>query len=183
MKKIKYLLILMLFPFVLNAQDKDYSKELGYVDFGDLTEFQKEDNLTEIFLEENLLKMVSKMSKEDGDEMSSLLGNLKLVKVNAFQIDEKNQARVQSKINDIDKMLVSKKWDRIVRSKQKGEIANVYIKQDANNRIAGLVVTTIQDKGEVALVNIVGQIDLEQIGQLGTKFNIPSLDDVKKDKK
>jgi hypothetical protein len=178
MKKIKYLLLLLILPAVIIAQEKDYSKEPGYVDFGDLTQFEVDDNLTEIFLEESLLKMVSKMSNEEDKETANLLGGLKLVKVNVFQVDQKNEKNVQNRIIEIDKMLMSKKWNRIVKSRSKGEVANVYIKQDSNNKIAGLVVTTIEDKGEAAFINIVGQIDLEQMGKLGTKFNIPSLDSV-----
>jgi hypothetical protein len=180
MIRAKYFLLLLLLPFLAFAQEKDYSKELGFVDFGDLTQFENEDNLTEVYLEENLLKMVSKMTKEDESGISVLLDKIKLIKVNVFEVDAKNQKTIQNKITDIDKMLVNKKWDRIVRSKHKGEFANVYIKQDADNKIAGLVVTTLEDKGEAAFINIVGQIDLEEIGKLGDKFNIPSLNDINK---
>jgi hypothetical protein len=180
MKRVTYLLMILVLPVMLFAQDRDYSNEPGYVDFGNLTQFENDDNITEVLLEENLLKMVSKMSKEDDPELTNLLGNLKLIKVNVFQVDDKNQKSVQNKITEIDKMLSGKNWSRIVKSKQKGEMAYVYIKEDSNNKIAGLVVTTIQDKGEAAFINIVGQIDLEQIGKLGDKFNIPDLNGIDK---
>jgi hypothetical protein len=175
----KYILMLLILPAFLYAQDRDYSKELGYVDFGDLTQFEKDDNITEVYLDESLLGMVSKMSK---DEDSEMIGNLKLIKVNVFHVDEANRKGIQNKINDIDKMLMSRKWNRIVRSKTKDETANVYIMQDANKKVAGLVVTTIGKDGEAAFINIVGQIDLESMGNLGSKFNIPSLGDNHKTK-
>jgi hypothetical protein len=179
MRNIKTLLILLLFPVLIYAQEKDYSKEAGYVDFGDLTQFEKDDNITEVYLDEGLLGMVSKMSKDDD---AQFIGNLKLIKVNVFQVDIKNQKSVQNKINEIDKKLMAGNWNRIVRSKTKGEIANVYIKQDANNKIAGLVVTTIDEGGEAAFINIVGQIELDNMSKLGDKFNIPSLNDTGKTK-
>jgi hypothetical protein len=180
MIRIKHFLIILLLPVLVYAQDKDYSKELGYIDFGDLSQFEKDDNITEVYLDESLLGMVSNMTD---DEDAKFISKLKLIKVNVFQVDPQNQKSVQNRINDIDKMLMSKKWNRIVRSKSKGEIANVYIKQDANNKIAGLVVTTIEEKGEAAFINIVGQIDLEDMSKLGNQFNIPSLGDGKSDKK
>jgi hypothetical protein len=180
MIRIKHFLIILLLPVLLYAQDKDYSKELGYIDFGDLSQFENNDNITEVYLDESLLGMVSKMSQ---DEDAKFISKLKLIKVNVFQIDPQNQKSVQNKINDIDKMLMSKKWNRIVRSKKNGEIANVYIMQDANKKIAGLVVTTIEEKGEAAFINIVGQIDFEDMNKLGDQFNIPSLGNGKGDKK
>ncbi len=97
-----------------------------------------------------------------------------------FQVDQANEKNVQSKITEMDKQLVAKNWDRIVKSRQKGEFVNVYIKQDSNKKIAGLVVMVLENRGEAAFINIVGNIDLEQIGQLGHKFNIPSLGDIDK---
>jgi hypothetical protein len=170
--KTKTLLSLLIIPLFLYAQEKDYSRELGYVDFGDFSAYISNDNITEVYLDEGILGIVSKMSKDDDGEFMS---KLKLIRVNVFQVDPDNQKNVMSKINDIDKKLMAQKWNRIVRSKSKGEVANVYIKQDANNNIAGLVITTIEEKGEAAFINIVGQIDLESMGKLGDKFNIPSL--------
>jgi len=180
MLRIKYLLIILLAPVFLYAQEKDYSGEPGYVDFGDLAQFEKDDNITEVYLDESILKMVSKMSKEKDKEAAELIAGLKLIKVNVFQVDQKNEKSVQNKITEIDKKLISANWNRIVKTKQKGELANVYIKQDANGKITGLVVTTLEDKGEAAFINIVGPIDIEQIGKLSDKFNLPSLDDVYK---
>jgi hypothetical protein len=172
MINVKTLVLLLMVPLFLYAQDKDYSGELGYVDFGDFSSIISDDNITEVYLDEGILGMVSKMSKDDQGEFMS---KLKLIRVNVFQVEPGNQKNVMSKINDIDKKLSAQKWNRIVRTKSKTEVANVYIKQDANNRIAGLVVTTIDEKGEAAFINIVGQIDLENMGMLGDKFNIPSL--------
>ena len=180
MKTFKYLLMILSVPVLLCAQQKDYSGEPGYVDFGDLTQFEKDDNITEVYLDEKLLQMVSKMSKEEEKGASEFLSGLKLIKVNVFQVDQANEKNVQSKITEMDKQLVAKNWDRIVKSRQKGEFVNVYIKQDSNKKIAGLVVMVLENRGEAAFINIVGNIDLEQIGQLGHKFNIPSLGDIDK---
>jgi hypothetical protein len=168
----KYFLIILLLPLLLQAQERDYSKDPGYVDFGDLTRFEKDDNITEIYLDEGLLGMVSKMSN---DEDSKFIGGLKLIRVNVFQVDSLNHKSVRNKINEIDKGLMAKKWNRIVRTKSKNEVVNVYIKQEANKRISGLVVTTIEEKGEAAFINIVGEINLEDMGKLGARFNIPSI--------
>lgn len=180
MKNVKYLLMLLFLPVFIYAQERDYSGEPGYVDFGDLTQFEKEDNITEVYLDEKLLQMVSKLSKEEDETATELFSGLKLIKVNVFDVDPSNEKNIQNRITELDKKLISKNWDRIVKTRQRGEFVNVYIKQDSNKKIAGLVVMVLEKKGEAVFINIVGNIDLEQLGQLGHKFNIPSLGDIDK---
>ncbi len=167
--------IFLITVFSILAQKKDYSNEPGYVNFGSFEELQKGDEVAEIMIEEHLLKMVAKLAGKEDVEMSSLLGGLKLVKVNTFEVNENNRSRLISKIKDIDRELMNKNWDRIVRVKKKSEIANIYIKTSGDNKIEGLVVTTLGDDHEAAFVNIVGNIDLDSIGRLSEKFNIPEL--------
>ncbi len=181
MKPIKSLTILfmILFCSVLFAQKENFSKEPGYVDFGNLGSFEKGNDVTEVNLDGKILKMVSKMTESDNPNLAKMLSGLKLVKVNVFHTDEKDVQQITNKIKDLDGKLMSDGWDRIVRSREHGELVNVYIKSDDNN-IDGLVVTNLDHDGEAAFVNIVGPIDLELIGQLGKKFDIPSLDGIKK---
>ena len=75
------------------------------------------------------------------------------------------------------KEVEKKGWDRIVRMKDRDEAADVYIKTE-NDGIIGLLVTAFNEDDEAAFVNIVGDINLETIGKLGDKFDIPSLDSI-----
>ncbi len=133
MKTITNILTLFLVLSAANlfAQETDYSKYPGYANFGNLEALQDGEMVTEILVEEKLLKMVSKFTKDD-DELSQLIGGLKLIRVNTFEVTpEQNADELMSRANKIDKELVSKKWDRIVKTKSRGEVANVYIKTQA----------------------------------------------------
>ncbi len=183
MKKLtKYLLVFLAAAVLTAAQKKDYTSEPGYIDFGDLQSLESDEMVAEVFIEEHLLRMVSKITKNEDQELSDLISGLKLIKVNAFDVNETNLPLIKSKIEAIDKELTSKKWDRIVRTRSKKEAANVYIKTGSKDIILGLVVTALDTKGEAAFVNIVGDINLETIGKLANQFDIPSLNKVKKDK-
>ncbi len=173
------IIFIMLLSVCTYAQD-DYSKEPGYFDFGDLSVFEKGDGVTEVFLESNILQMVSAVTEDEEPELSAMLNGLKLVKVNVFEVSDKNEKGITSKIDDLDKKLVSQKWDRIVRSRGGDENVNVYIKTSGKTDIQGLVVTTLGKNDEAVFVNIVGSIDLKKIGKLGAKFDIPSLDKIDK---
>ena len=174
--------IILFFSINLQAQEKyDYSNDPGYVDFGDLSKFQNDSDVTEVLVESNLLKLVANATKNSDTALYDLLSGLKLVKVNSFMSSEKNKDELIQKIESINKKLISKNWDRIVYVKSHGEYTNVFIKSStSDNNIYGLAVTTYQKDGEASFVNIVGKINLESIGRLGAKFDIPSLGNIHK---
>ena len=163
---------------VLFAQGKDYSNDPGYVDFGDLTEFESGESVTEVYLDENLLQMVAKIAKENEPEMADLLSGLKLIKVNAYEVSDDNENEILSKMETVDKKLSGKSWQRIVKRRGKGETAYVYVHTSDSDKFTGLVVLAFDKPGEAAFVNIVGDINLETIGKLTKRFNIPALQKV-----
>lgn len=181
--KLFFVAALALFTINAYSQKRDYSKEPGYISFGDLSSLETDDSGTEVFLEEHLLKMAARMSQKEDKDLANLISGLKLVKVNQFNVNKGNEAKIDAKVNSIDKELLNKNWDRIVKSKDKGETANVYIKTAADNKILGLVVMAYTKGKEVAFVNIVGDINLDAIGGLTEKFDIPGLKDVHSKKK
>lgn len=158
------------------AQNTDYKKEPGYIEFGDLSSLETGDKVTEVLLDERLLKLAAGVSKKDNQDLKNLLSGLKLIKVNSFGVSSKNESRIITRMNTIDADLTGKNWDRIVKTRENGAITNVYIKTTGGNNIVGLVVTTLSAKDEASFINIVGKIDLETISNLSDNFNIPSLD-------
>lgn len=173
------ILFLIFISIQLIAQEHDYSKEPGYINFGDLASLEDGEEVTEILIEEKLLKLVSKFTNDDED-LSKLIGGLKLIKVNTFEVTPGNAQELLKRANALDKELLNKKWDRIVKTKSKGEISNVYLKTGNNDEFVGLTVVSVDSGGEAAFVNIVGKIDLETIGKLGDKFDIPAIDNINK---
>jgi Domain of unknown function (DUF4252) len=163
----------------LVAQESDYSKYAGFANFGDLEALQDGEMVTEILIEEKLLKMVAKFTNDD-EELSDLIGGLKLIKVNTFEVTPSNSGELMDRAKSIDKELMNNNWDRIVKTKSRGEIANVYIKTAGDDEFVGITVVTVDDGGEAAFVNIVGSINMDALGKLGNKFDIPGLDDIHK---
>ena len=166
----------------LFAQTGDVTKEPGYVDFGDLTKFEKSTGVTEVILDEDLLSTLAEISTDEDPNVMEILKGLKLVKANVFEVNESNQAELEAKVNSIDSKLTSSDWKRIVRTRSDDEIANVYIKRNNKKEIVGLTVTTVEKNDEAAFVNIVGKINLASIGRIGKQFNIPHLNDVNHNK-
>ena len=171
------MLAIFLFAITANAQDdSQYRNEPGYVDFGSLTSFYKGDEVTEVFLGQHLLKMMSKLSGKDDPEMKNLLTGLKLIRVYSFEVQEKSRLNLRNKIGEIDKKLLGKKWYRIIKVKEKNKYTNVYLKaSNDESNVEGLAVISLDDDGEASFVNIVGKINLDNLGLLSDKFNIPMM--------
>lgn len=168
--------------FSTSAQSDDYSKYPGYANFGNLSALEEGEEVTEILIEEKLLRMVAKFTQDD-DELSDMIGGLKLIRVNTFQVTKSNETQLKQKASSIDKDLMNQKWDRIVKTKSKGEVTNVYVKTKGDKDFEGLTVVSIDSDGEAAFVNIVGKINVDALSRLGKKFDIPGVDNIKKDKK
>lgn len=181
MKSIKVVLfVLLFFTVAVNAQE-EVTKHPGYIDFGSFDGLYDPEQYTEINIEGPLLKLVSNATEKDA-ELSSLLNGLKLIKVYNFEVKNNKGSDVKEKLDRITKKLISEKWERIVKVKDKGEDVGIYIKY-SDDKIAGLTVLSQEQSGEASFINIVGHIDLEVISKLSDKFDIPELDNLKKNKK
>ena len=102
MKKLMglFLTIILFTAVTAFPQDKtDYSKFPGYVDFGSLSKFMSGDNVTEINLDANLLKMLSKMGNEDSKDFKDVVGGLKLIRVNSFELKAANEQDIKDKLH------------------------------------------------------------------------------------
>lgn len=180
MKK-ELLMMVILLGFLIStgfAQKNDYSSYKGYIDFGNLEEFETGEEVTEVLIEEHLIKMVAKLATKEEPELSSVLDGIKLIKVHTFEVSQNNASELSNRISKIDKALMNKGWDRIVRTKSKEQVTNVYILTNSEEKVEGLVVAGFEKDGDATFVNIVGDINLETIGELSSKFDIPSISDI-----
>ncbi|NVM03576.1 MAG: DUF4252 domain-containing protein [Candidatus Helarchaeota archaeon] len=180
MKKLILLFIFSTFigyniPYSSAQEQKDYKEIPGYIDFDNLDFFKDKEKKVEVSIKAPLLKFASKITDKENPEVSKLIENLELIKVDVYPIDTTETDEVKSIVNRISKELESKDWERMVRVKEKNEQVEIFTKF-ANDQLSGFVVMAVSKK-EAVFVNIIGNIDPAQLGKLGGKFNIPKLDD------
>jgi len=162
----------------VSAQEvEDYKYHKGYVDFSDFEGLNKIEKTVEVFLEGPILKFVSMASAGEDPELSQLLEDLKVIKVDVFQVERRLTEEVKSIIDNISSKLKSENWTRMVRVKEEDEQVEIFT-QFTGNVMSGILVMAIDKDGEAVFVNIVGKIDPSQLGKLGGKFNIPNLDSI-----
>lgn len=177
MKSTKLLIALMFaFTFTVFAQQKeDFSNEPGFFDYSEYTQFKNIEPTTAVHLEGPMLKAIARMGENRSEKAAEMLASLKLVKVNEFPIAKGDLEKTEATIAAMDKKLQSLKWERIIKTKEKGMLASVYVKMDTNETYSGLFVIAMDKENDLTLVNIVGKIDLETIGNLSEQINLPGL--------
>ena len=194
----KLLKTTFVFLFVLSitlfAQQKDdYSKYPGYFNYNDFAQLKNAESITEVYLEEPLLKMVAGITQDKKEGLGNAIAGLKLVRVNEFKIPESDFSNIETAVESMDESLQSKNWDRIIRTNSKGNYTNVYIKKGSDDEFVGLTIlsldknpkeATVNEKqwSKATFVNIVGKIDLSTMGKLSEQLKVPGLDKVKKEK-
>ena len=108
------------------------------------------------------------------DQALSLLQDIKSVRVRNFTFDS-DDAYSQKDIDGVRKQLQGPGWSALatVRKREPREDVDVYICLE-NDKVMGLAVIASEPR-EFTIVNIVGSIDIDKIGQLEGEFGIPSM--------
>ncbi len=129
-------------------------------------------------LDSQQLQLAGKfLSTKDAKEATAkkLVAGLKAIHVRTFEFDQPGQY-TQADLESVRALLKAPEWTRIVnvRSGKGAETAEVYLRTE-NNQVAGLAVIAAEPR-ELAVVNIVGPIDPDQLSMLGGQFGIPKME-------
>lgn len=130
----------------------------------------------QVDLSKSLLKIAARIAAVEDAEAAKLLGGLERVQVRVFTLSDKGDASALSQIEEIRSRLLADGWHQAVSVKGKeGENVGVHLRLRGEELIEGLVVSVLGPKGEVVLVNVVGEVRPEQLAKLGEKLNIQPL--------
>ena len=109
-------------------------------------------------------------------EISELIKSLQSVRVNVLGLNDDNRVETTTRINEIRANLDAQGWKRVVTVQEKGgDDVAVFIKEASESEIHGLVVSVMSHSGEAVLVNVVGNVGIEQLAKLGDRLNIDPL--------
>lgn len=150
------------------------SKPAGYVDFGKFAP-SSSGEFVEVNLSGGLIKMAAQITQRHEPEVADLLHNIQAVRVNVVGLGDDNRADVTKRVGTIRSELESKGWERIVNAQQKSEDVSVFLKTSNADTVEGLVVTVVEGDKEAVLVNIVGNIKLDQISKIADRLDIEPL--------
>lgn len=136
----------------------------------------------EITLDGGLLKLAGRfLSAEKPDEakVKEIVSGLTGIYVRSFEFDRAN-AYGDGDLDAIRGQIRGPGWARIVRhtaGAQKGgdarEVSEIYVRSEGN-RSTGVTIITAEQR-ELTVVQILGDIDLDKLGELSGQFGIPKL--------
>ena len=153
----------------------------GQVDFGNFTAPDGGGEFVEIQINSNLLSLAAQTVEQEAPEVGKLLRNVELIRVNVIGLSDANRADMVKRVRQIRQDLEAQGWDKNVSVQEKnGQDVGIYSKTRGNEALAGLAVTVVEPKGQVVLINIVGNIRPEQVAVLGDKLDLKPLKEIGK---
>jgi len=169
-------------PAGAKSKDKDkddYKKHPGYVDFEAMGVFGDLESAVEVLLKGPMLDIAKNAVEEDDPELAGVLGGLKLVRVQVFNLDRSSTKEVRERTKAAAAELEKRGWEIMVRVREDDENVYVYtLPSKKGDMIDGMVVMVVDDGDEAVFVNIAGTIDPAQMGKLGESFHLNELGDI-----
>jgi hypothetical protein len=145
----------------------------------------KASNVTNVTLDGSLLKlagqaMSQKASTSNSQKKASaadLIHRLKGIYVKSFEFDSPGEYS-KADLESVTRQLESGGWKSIVHVEEKksGETTGIYVMQEGGETV-GMAIVAAEPK-ELTVVNLVGPIDLSQLGGLGSLGALGQLGDL-----
>ena len=178
MKVIKFISI-SIFTIILLFTSSAYSQD-AKLSFERLSALEtKARDVVEINVDGKLLdlakRVTTKINDKDARTVGQAISGLKGIYVRVYNFAEPNQYDI-SDIDQIRGELSNPAWQRVanVRSKKNDQKVDIYT-MFTGDLMSGAAVV-ISDTKSVALVNVVGVIDIETLVELSGRLNIPKME-------
>lgn len=126
-------------------------------------------------------RVTQKINDQDAKTVGQAISGLKGIYVRVYNFAEPNQYNM-SDVDEIRNELANPAWQRVanVRSKKNDQKVDIYT-MFTGDQMSGAAVV-ISDTKTVALVNVIGMIDIETLVELSGRMNIPKIE-IEKDTK
>lgn len=126
-------------------------------------------------------RVLAKTDDEDSKKVGQAISGLKGIYVRVYNFENENEYNIAD-IEAIRSQLNAPGWEKLanVRSKKNNQKIDVFT-MFTGDAMSGLAVV-ISDSKSVALVNVIGPIDIDLLVEMSGKMNIPKIE-IEKDKK
>ncbi len=136
-------------------------------------------NVVEVNIDGKLLdlakRVMTKTDDADAKKIGQAINGLKGIYVRVFNFENENEYNI-SDVDEIRQQLQLPGWEKLanVRSKKNNQKIDVYT-MFAGDVMSGAAVV-ISDSKSIALVNVVGPIDIDALAEIGGHLNIPKIE-------
>jgi len=133
----------------------------------------KATEVVNVNLDESMVQQASAMGgKEPDAKMQQVLQGLKGVYVKSFEFSAPG-GYSDDDVDAVRAQLKAPGWSQIVSVREKGELVEVYSWSDATGS-GGLAIIAAEER-ELTVVNLIGRVNIAQLGALGGQLGIPMM--------
>jgi hypothetical protein len=120
-------------------------------------------------------RVTAKVNDPNAKQVADAISGLKGIYVRVYNFEKENEYDATD-VDQIRAELSAPGWEKVanVRSKRNNQKVDVYTMFTGNDMSGAAVV--ISDTKSVALVNVIGMVDIEALVELSGKLNIPKFD-------
>ena len=135
----------------------------------------------QISLKTPLLNMVTNLLKQEDEQAADFVSKLMRVNVSVFESDVLDVDEIADSMAVLARDLDAQGWERVVRIREEEDHVDIYFRLSTDaDLIYGVAIMAASDD-ETVLVNIVGDISVEDLGALARRFDIDELSDIEID--
>jgi hypothetical protein len=176
----KSLKLILLFTFLLAAFSAVSAQDAARLHFEKLNGLEtRARDVVEVNIEGKLLELakrvLAKSNEEDSKKIAQAISGLKGIYVRVYNFENENEYNIAD-VEEIRAQLNQPGWERLanVRSKKNNQKVDVYT-MFTGDLMSGVAVVVSEAKS-IAVVNVIGPIDIDLLAELSGKLNIPKLD-------
>ena len=128
-------------------------------------------------------RVLAKSNEADAKKVSQAISGLEAIYVRAYKFENDNEFNMAD-VDQVRSQLLTPGWERLAnaRSKKNNQKVDVYT-MFTGDVMSGVAVVVSESKS-IAIVNVIGPIDIELLAELSGRMNIPKfeIETTKKDK-
>ncbi len=170
---IKIILILFALVSAANAQD-------AHLRFENLNGLEtKAQDVVEVNIDGKLLdlakRVLAKNTDEDAKKVAQAISGLKAIYVRVYNFANENEYNAAD-VDQIRAQLNAPGWEKLanVRSKKNNQKVDVFT-MFTGDQMSGVAVV-VSDSKSIAVVNVIGPIDIDMLAEMSGKMNIPKIE-------
>jgi hypothetical protein len=167
------LLLFGLTAMTANAQD-------AHLRFDRLSGLEnKAQDVVEVNIDGKLLELAKrvmvKVNDPNSKKVAQAISGLKGIYVRVYNFEKENEYNITD-IDEIRLQLNQPGWEKLanVRSKKNNQKVDVYT-MFTGDQMSGVAVV-VSDSKSIALVNVIGPIDIDLLAEMSGKLNIPKIE-------
>jgi hypothetical protein len=157
-----------------DARSQDQGSLRGLVDVSALSSPFGNTPTLEVDIQGPLLKLVAEASREEDAELADLLLRLHAIQVRGFSLTRGTFRAAEREAERVAQRMKDEGWNPVVNLRDTNRYVDMFVLQNRATIEGMLLLVLDAETGETVFINIVGDIDPEEMGRIGSRFtNVP----------